>query len=69
MNESHFGRNLLLIIVGVLVVGYVAINLIGFFFHALLYLVVGALVVGGGVYRYHRAKRAITGGRPRQIDR
>lgn len=69
MNESHFGRNLLLVIVGVLVVGYVAVSLIGFLFHFFLYLVIGALAIGGVYYLVHRARQSLTGGRQRQIRR
>ena len=69
MNESHFGRNLLLIIVGVLVVGYVAASLIGFLFHIFFYLLIGAVAIGAGVFLYRRTKRALTGGNSRQIRR
>lgn len=65
MNESHFIRNALLAIVGVIVVGYIAVWLLHLFFSLFLYIVVGALVVGGGMYLYGRAKRSITGGRRR----
>jgi hypothetical protein len=62
MNESHFLRNALLAIAGVVVVGWLAIWLIGVFFHLFFYILVGALVVGGGMYLYGRAKRSITSG-------
>lgn len=65
MNESHFFRNVLLTIVGVVVVGYLAVWLLHVIFSLFLYIVVGALVVGGGIYLYGRAKRSITGGRRR----
>jgi hypothetical protein len=62
MNESHFLRNAILAIVGVVVVGWLAIALIHVFFSLFLYIVVGALVVGGGMYLYGKAKRSITSG-------
>jgi hypothetical protein len=62
MNESHFLRNVLLGIVGVIAVGWLAIHLIGLLFSIFWYVVVGALVIGGGVYLYGRAKRSITSG-------
>jgi hypothetical protein len=68
---AHDGsmRNLLLAIVGVVVVGVVAWWLIKVLLGLFFYLVVGALVVGGGIYLYHRAKRSLTSGRTRQIRR
>jgi hypothetical protein len=62
MSESHFMRNALLFVVGLVVVGWLALELIGVFFHVFLYLAVGAIVVGGGMYLYGRAKRAIRSG-------
>jgi hypothetical protein len=59
MNTARLIAWLLLPIVGLVLVGALAM----WVFHALLsivlYLVVGALVVGGGVYLYGRARRAI----------
>ncbi len=69
MNESHFARNLLLIIAGVLVVGYVVVSIAHILAWLFFYALVAALVIGGGIYLYHRAKRAITGGRRRGIGR
>ena len=62
MSESHFLRNALLVIVGLIVAGWLAIEIIGLLSHIIFYLLVGALVVGGGVYLYGRAKRAVTSG-------
>jgi uncharacterized membrane protein SirB2 len=62
MNESHFLRNALLAIAGVVVVGWLAVWLIGVFFHLFLYIALGAVVVGGGMYLYGKAKRSITSG-------
>jgi hypothetical protein len=44
---------------GVIVVGWVVSSLLG---PALFYLIVGALVVGGGSYLYYRAKRSLAPG-------
>lgn len=49
-------------IAGVIVVGWAAINLLQMVVGALAYLIVGALVVGGGVYLYGKAKRAVAPG-------
>lgn len=59
MNAARLLAWLLLPIAGLVLVGALAL----WVFHALLslvgYLIVGALVVGGGVYLYGRARRAI----------
>jgi len=44
---------------GVILVGWVVSSLLG---PALFYLIVGALVVGGGVYLYGRAKKSLAPG-------
>jgi hypothetical protein len=62
MNESHPLRNALLAVVGLIVVGWLAIALIGWVLHVALYLAVGALIIGGGIYLYGRAKRSLTNG-------
>jgi len=49
-------------IAGVIVVGWIAINLLQVLIGALAYLVVGAIVVGGGVYLYGRAKKSLAPG-------
>ncbi len=49
-------------IAGVIVVGWIAVNLLQALVGALAYLIVGALVVGGGVYLYGRAKRSLAPG-------
>ncbi|MEU4219176.1 hypothetical protein [Actinoplanes sp. NPDC026623] len=49
-------------IAGVIVVGWIAINLLHVLVGALAYLIVGAIVVGGGVYLYGRAKRSLAPG-------
>lgn len=47
------------LIAGVIVVGWVVSSLLGGFLY---YLIVGALVVGGGVYLYGRLKRSLAPG-------
>nr|BFE68476.1 hypothetical protein GCM10020092_017770 [Actinoplanes digitatis] len=42
-----------------IVVGWIAVSLLHVLVGALAYLIVGALVVGGGVYLYGRAKRSL----------
>lgn len=49
-------------IAGVIVVGWIAINLLQLLIGSLAYLIVGAIVVGGGVYLYGRAKRSLAPG-------
>jgi hypothetical protein len=46
-------------LVGLVLVGALAIALIKALFGLLIYVLVGALVIGGGVYLYGRAKRAL----------
>jgi hypothetical protein len=46
-------------IVALVVVGVVAIKLIGALMGVFFYLLVGAAVVGGGAFLYYRAKRAL----------
>lgn len=50
---------LVALIAGVIVVGWVVSSLIG---PALFYLIVGALVVGGGFYVYGKVKKSIAPG-------
>jgi hypothetical protein len=50
---------LVALIAGVVVVGWVVSAVLG---PALFYLIVGALVVGGGVYLYSRAKKSLAPG-------
>ena len=68
--KSHFFRNTLLIVGGVIVAGWIALAVIHFVLSIFWYIVLGALVVGGGYYLYGRAKKSLQGGRmPRQIRR
>jgi hypothetical protein len=50
---------LVALLAGVIVVGWVVSSLLG---PALFYLIVGALVVGGGLYLYGKAKKSIAPG-------
>jgi hypothetical protein len=52
----------LAMIVGVLVVGWVAIALLHALLGGLTYLIVGAVVIGGGIWLYGRAKRSLAPG-------
>jgi len=63
MENSHGFRNFLLIVAGLVVVGVLGWALIKVLFSLFFYVLVGALLVGGGIYLYGRAKRSITGGR------
>ena len=49
-------------IAGVIVVGWVAVAVLHALMGALAYLVVGAIVVGGGVYLYGKAKKGLAPG-------
>jgi hypothetical protein len=53
---------LVAMIAGVIVVGWVAVVVLHALLGALSYLIVGALVVGGGVYLYRRTKRSLAPG-------
>ena len=66
MNESHFVRNALLAIVGIIAVGFVAVWLFQLLIHLLLYVIVGLAIVGGGYYLVRRS-RAIGSSKRRRI--
>ena len=53
---------LVVTIAGVIVVGWVAIAVLHALLGAIGYLIVGALVVGGGVYLYGKAKKSVAPG-------
>jgi hypothetical protein len=53
---------LVAMIAGVIVVGWVALAVLHALLGALSYLIVGALVVGGGLYVYGRVKKSIAPG-------
>jgi hypothetical protein len=63
--EAGMGKALgvaLAMIVGVIVVGWVAIALLHALLGGLTYLIVGAVVIGGGIWLYGRAKRSLAPG-------
>ncbi len=65
LQEAEMGKAiayLVATIAGVIVVGWVAVQLLQVLVGALAYLIVGAVVVGGGVYLYGRAKRSLAPG-------
>jgi hypothetical protein len=53
---------LVAMIAGVIVVGWVAVAVLHALLGGLSYLIVGALVIGGGVYAYGKAKKAMAPG-------
>jgi hypothetical protein len=53
---------LVAMIAGVIVVGWIAIALLHALLGGLTYLIIGAVVVGGGVWLYSRAKRSLAPG-------
>jgi hypothetical protein len=59
MNTARLLAWLVLPIVGLFVVGALAIWLFHALMGILIYLIVGAVVVAGGMYLYGRAKRAL----------
>ena len=62
-------KNLVWLALGVIVlivIGSIVVSLLGLLLKLALYLVLGALVVGGGYYLYGRTRRSVRGGR-RQI--
>jgi hypothetical protein len=62
MNAVKFAAWLILPVVGLVLVGMLAIWAIHVVLGLLSYIIVGALVVGAGVYLYRRARRAIGSG-------
>jgi hypothetical protein len=52
----------LAMVAGVIVVGWVGVALLHAIFGGLSYLIVGAVLIGGGVWLYGRAKRALAPG-------
>jgi hypothetical protein len=59
MNAVKLLAWLVLPVVGLILVGMLAIWVFHLILGLLFYIVVGALVVGGGMYLYRRAKRAL----------
>jgi uncharacterized membrane protein SirB2 len=70
MNTARLLAWLVLPLVAVVAVGVLAIWLLKALLGLLIYVVVGALVVGGAVYLYGRARRAVAPGtrNRRRID-
>jgi hypothetical protein len=63
--EGFMGKGiayLVAMIAGVIVVGWVALAVLHVLFGAIGYLIVGALVVGGGIYLYGKAKKGLAPG-------
>jgi hypothetical protein len=59
MNTARLLAWILLPLVGLVLLGTLAIWLVKALLGIAAYLIVGALVVGGGVYLYRRARRAV----------
>ena len=68
--KSHFLRNAVLLVGGVIVAGWLVIHLLGFLFSMMIYIAVGALAIGGGYYLYAKGRNALRQGRvPRRLGR
>ena len=50
------------LVVGLVVVGWIALAVLNWLIGSLAYLIVGALVVGGGILVYRRTRRALAPG-------
>jgi hypothetical protein len=59
MNTARLIAWLVLPLVGLVLVGMLAVWLFSHLLGLVVYLAIGAAVVGGGVYLYHRARRAV----------
>jgi hypothetical protein len=59
MNAAKLVAWLVLPVVGLVLAGMLAVWLLHAILGLLVYIIVGALVVGGGVYLYRRAQRSI----------
>jgi hypothetical protein len=62
MNAVKLAAWVVLPIIGLVLVGMLAIWAIHVVLGLLSYIIVGALVVGGGLYLYRRARRAVRSG-------
>ena len=56
-------------VVALIIVGSIAVALIKALFGLAFYLLIGAVVVGGGIYLYGRVRRGLTSGRYRRLTR
>ncbi len=59
MNTARLLAWIVLPLIGLVLVGALAIALVKAVLGLLVYIIVGAVVVGGGIYLYGRAKRAL----------
>jgi hypothetical protein len=59
MNAGRLLARVALVLVGLVIAGWLAVWLLKALLGLAVYLIVGALVVGGGVYLYRRTKRAV----------
>jgi hypothetical protein len=64
-----FWLKALLAVAGVFIVGSIVISIVGFFFHSLLYLAIGAAAVGALYYGYHKFMMSIPAYKRRQIQK
>jgi hypothetical protein len=65
-------RTFVLVVLGgvaLILLGWLAVSLIGTILKLGLYLLVGAALVGGGYYLYGRARRSLGGNRRRSLPR
>jgi hypothetical protein len=67
MENGHGLRNFLLVLVGLVIAGVVAWWVIKALLGVFFYVLVGAAIVGGGMYLYGKAKRSLAGGDSRRI--
>jgi hypothetical protein len=64
-----FWLKALLAVAGVVIVGSIVISIVGWFFHSLLVIAVGAVAVGALYYGYRRFMMSIPAYRRRQIQK
>jgi hypothetical protein len=62
MNAGRLLARVALVLVGLVIAGWLAVWLLKALLGLAVYLIVGALVVGGGVYLYRRTKRGVGSG-------
>lgn len=62
-----FWLKALLAVAGVIIVGSIAMSIIGWVFHSLLVIAVGAVAVGALYYTYHRVMNSLPAYKRRQI--
>jgi hypothetical protein len=69
MNGGNLGTKLLVAVVALIVIGVVGWWLIKALSGLVFYLIVGALIVGGGIYLYGKARNSLGGPGRRGIRR